>query len=435
MTDSILNARLAALEQNLKRAAEGPSWWDSVQELKLPSAIAIWEGLNRAIMDQAREHLETLQEIRDMLKYAEQTDDVKEAWRRYAEVYKQCQEFFGECLEVIGGLTFRYSGLEERIYQLADDLISDCVKDSTSILQWVAPTVPALPETLIKTLARMIGLRFPEWTIWTLPFTAHELGHVVIREDEKLCGFPRRHAEAWANGSTIERAKSHLNEYLADAFATYTMGPAYACAVILLRFNPLDAYRDDDEHPADAKRAHVVLTMLQRMNDAAGMEEPYEGVKVRLSENWQEVLRRAGQPDAQQALDAQRLEKLVDGIWPEFEHWLRPAAKYPHDEKAYGWLVAEEWYRTWKDQLEKGQLLNIQDVSPRNTLRDVLNAAWLCRLEYLDEPEHLDRTERIEEAAHKLCAAIIAERRKASGVRGAGRGATFKYGGKYAKRG
>lgn len=426
MTDPILTARLDVLEQSVRRAEErGSLWWESLQ-LQLPRVVQ--DGLTIAMTDQARERRDALEEIRSKLIQAEQMDDtvaeqhlLEEAWHNYAEVYEQCQEFFGECLEVLGGVALRDSGLEGRIYQLADDLINNCLKQSTTKVTSVAPTVPALPETLIKTLARIIGLRFPEWTIWTLPFAAHELGHVVMREDDRLQSFIDEEAKKWADGITKKRAENHLHEFLSDAFATYTMGPAYACAVVLLRFNPSAAHLDDGDHPADAKRAHVVFTMLERMNETVGIKKPYRKILRELRSDWQTVLKQVGHPDALQAPDAQRLEKLVDAIiQDQFKNWLRTTARYPYGEEIYGWLRVEKWYRTWRSQLEDGQPLDIKEVSSRNTLRDVLNAAWRCRLEcrldYADNPiEHADKIEKIEkiaDAAHRLCEAIIYKRQE-----------------------
>lgn len=434
MTDPILAARLDALKQNLERVESGRSWWESLQpwwdsvQLRLPGAVR--EGLNAAVMDQARRHLKALKRIREKLEEAEQADDaiardlLKEAWRHYAEVYEQCQKFFGECLEVIGGLALRGSGLEEeRLYQVADELMTTCTVESTRMFASLSPTVPALPETLIKTMARIIGLRFPEWTIWTLPFTAHELGHVVMCEDKELQGFVVRQVEAWTNGSTKKRAENHLQEFLADAFATYTMGPAYACAVILLRFNPSAAHLDDDEHPGDAKRAYVVRTMLRKMNDQAGLDSPYDDVLERLTSAWQATLASAGQPHELGAPDAQRLDKLIDAVWMEFDEWLRDTAIYPHSEKDYGWVIAEKWSRTWHRQLEEGQRLDIQEVSKNNKLRDVLNAAWLCRLDYVNKlEEESEKIEQIAEAAHRLCEEIRKKRAAPSPGRGAARG-------------
>ena len=156
MTDSILTARLDVLEQSVRRADErGPSWWEPLQ-LQQPRVVQ--EGLTMAMTKQARERQKALNEIRSKLIQVEQMDDavakqhlLEEAWHNYAEVYEQCQEFFGECLEVIGGVALRDSGLEGRIYQLADDLINNCLKQSTNIVSSVAPTVPALPETAATT--------------------------------------------------------------------------------------------------------------------------------------------------------------------------------------------------------------------------------------------------------------------------------------------
>src|SRR5438132_7552035 len=62
------------------------------------------------------------------------------------------------------------------------------------------------------------------------------------------------------------RVRHELGEYLADAFGTYVMGPAYPCAAIHLRFSPVVPSDPDAENRVDRERAHVVLGMLDKMN-------------------------------------------------------------------------------------------------------------------------------------------------------------------------
>jgi hypothetical protein len=74
---------------------------------------------------------------------------------------------------------------------------------------------------------------------------------------------------------------------------------------------------------------------------------------------------------------------------------------YPHSGEN-GIKVAEMWAAEWQDQLSRGEHLSTPELSPQSTLRDALNAAWLCRIR--SEPDKVDL---VAEAAYELCKQII----------------------------
>ena len=80
---------------------------------------------------------------------------------------------FQEALELLGGLALRHVGLEAEIWQVADHIINECSK---AALQNPALTVPTSQEVHSQTIGRIIRLRYPETTIWSVPFTAYEFG-------------------------------------------------------------------------------------------------------------------------------------------------------------------------------------------------------------------------------------------------------------------
>src|SRR5262249_13047887 len=73
---------------------------------------------------------------------------------------------------------------DAQICQMADELVRNCAQGTNSTRFLLS--IPATADTLGLTLVRLIRLRFSDWTIWTLPFAAHELGHIVLKEDEYL---------------------------------------------------------------------------------------------------------------------------------------------------------------------------------------------------------------------------------------------------------
>jgi hypothetical protein len=359
-----------------------PTWKKSIPKKR--------DGLSRAIKRQVKAQREALDASRAKLDEAEMAADVlvrqqllEQAWNGYRDVYDRSQVFFRECLEIIGGLTFRAMGIEENVYQLADELTKQCGM-STELMSKLAPTVPALPETLVKMLASIIGLRFPEWTIWNLPFTAHELGHVV-QEEEDVRDAVSKGAEVWRKASGKGKRQSYVREIVADVYATYNMGPAYACAVVLLGFNPVGACVDGIDCPSDARRAHVVLSMLQRMSDEAAGE--YDDIVQHLRDAWRSMLRRVGEPETLDAKETQDLEELVEAI----ERVLKDPftylsdSGYPYEVEGDGWLVARSWGTQWRSDLRDGDPLTDHGK---------------------------DDLQEIADAAQALCEAIIAKRRK-----------------------
>lgn len=462
MEDLILLSRLDALEQNLTQLVDNPTW---LKECCLrPSAFqhagvsvelwpeAVWVELDSTVGTHARSLRDELRDIRKILQGAaakpDETavEDIKDAWRRYYDIYEQSQEVFGECLEYVGGLALRDRGFDQKICDVADKLILSCAEDWNN-LKWQSLTVLTAQEKLGQTLARIIRLRFPEWTIWTLPFTAHEFGHVAIHAIEKLRGFvdgkinelmsKDPHLEsvraaqpsasqtdlASAESRARRRAENHIYKLVADAFATYTMGPAYPCAALLLRLNPIAADPSDHDHPTDAKRAELVLHILRQMNDEAGGEPPYDKLIARLEREWATACERALLPPRSRAGGA-RLEDLIDTdrlareTLKVFSKWIRVAARYPEEDSEHGWLKAKDWQRRITDNLRKdAHPLTGVKVTRTSKLRDALNAAWLCRI--YDSPGNVRK---ISDAALALCEAII--ERAGEGKAGVGDGST-----------
>jgi hypothetical protein len=376
---------------------------------------------------------------------------LNEAWYRYADAYKESRRIFGEYLEFIGGLALRSRGLDERICCIADELIRKCSLEGTGST-WHSLTVIAPKESFTRTMARIVRLRFPEWSIWALPFTAHEYGHVVVGDPDSfrlrrlLEGEVNRLAQNddeyqaakddQARERIKERIKKHVDVLFADAFATYTMGPAYACAAIYLRFDPSNAGAETEELPSDNRRAHIVFKTLKRINEEAGANKinlVYTPVIEVLEEHWKQMLERAGSASAlsewevdnqaagkqgaqseerdeaeERKMAQRRLERdqQFDVIWEALKppHLLKKA-RYPAEGGEEGWERA----KMWAVALQKG-LEGAGEEVPLATagkLRDVLNAAWLCRLN-AGAPEQVKLIAR---NALKLCQRIIAQQR------------------------
>jgi hypothetical protein len=321
--------------------------------------------------DTINEHLESLDNAKP-----EELDQLREeAWREYTDIISEKNRLiFSEYFEFLGGLALRDAGLDEGICRIADELMRSC---GSVITEWSALTIPASREA--ATLARSIRMRFPEWTIWAVPLTAHELGQVVIREP----GSPDLEKFVRSEFPKAQKKQQHMRVLLADAFATYVMGPAYACSVILLRFNPRAAEQDKSIYPPDAKRAYVVLSMLRKMYEKHPLANPpYGDILEKLQIAWDSACVK-GQGRSNAIADSQRLlDRWTNQVLEELD-------------RAYATGLYEG--RLWESTQEALELV-LRGGEPAAKLkgaeewRDVLNAAWAYRLNHSDESQDIAKS-------------------------------------------
>src|ERR1041385_5440331 len=119
--------------------------------------------------DTINAHLKSLSNM----KSGEVDQLMERAWDDYTNIVSEKNQLvFSDYFEYLGGLALRIAGLDNDICRIADELMKRC--GSVGINEWSALTIPASKEA--STLARSIRMRFPEWTIWAVPLTAHELG-------------------------------------------------------------------------------------------------------------------------------------------------------------------------------------------------------------------------------------------------------------------
>lgn len=398
MSNLILLARLDALERSLERVEKQVEWARDHYKLVEEVWVTFYDGI---AMPAIRCRERDLNTIRKQLHLAKQADDdavkeeqVREAWRNYNDVYRDTESIFADCVEFLGGLALRVTELDEGICELADELMDHC--EVFTGAAWASLTLPARQEPVRVPLTRMILLPFPEWTIWNLPLAAHQFGHLVADLKNEF--------RDWVNDQMRDPGdERHLYDLLADGLATYLMGPAYVCAAIRLNLNPLTV-TDGYEHADDAKRAHVIFTMLNRMDEAEGdVARPYRGTIERLEDEWNTALKRAWPQGELEEAEKQQLETWVENMWKMFRY-LRPSARYPCTGRN-GWTVAQEWSKS----LDQGKQI---EPSGNDTLRDALNAAWLWRIQAPDTPDKVHKMEDIAEATLGLCQQITKERAK-----------------------
>lgn len=358
---SILMARIQTLIQELDRAKRVVEQIDPDLRYRVRGPF----------LDLFERYGEDLYRLQHEVKNAQ---PLKECWYTFQDTRQKCEPLFRECLALMQGSLVRRSGLDNGLCKIADALLYDL--SSRINISWGRFTILA-GEEFITDMAEIIRVRFPEVSIWNLPVAAHEFGHFVGPELEREISGKHYHpfqdflAEV---GGQDSQAVAFLHEHFADFFATYALGPSYACTCILLRFDPWTAYQDKRAHPSDAKRVHWILEVLNKMDEAeGGVQRSYQGVIGYLRKSWQQSLEVMGQPVPFE-------ERLGKGTIKQLDEWLRELYFRLGDRVSGVWYRAEDWLRA--KRLSK-QLL--EDTPPElkdeHTLADVLNAAWWSRIQ------------------------------------------------------
>jgi hypothetical protein len=346
------------------------------------------QSLNELLSRGTDEIEETVEAVDNELARAEAEPNLTRAWADYRSTLDaKGTKLFTEYVDLLGGLALRQTGLDDGICAMADELIRG--RGQIGTFNWNSLTIPAQREALEETVAQIVRLGFPEWTIWALPLAAHEFGHVVARRDERFRMIIERDPD-----------RDQLVEMLvADAFATYVMGPAYACVAILMRLDPWAAAQRD-AGGLTAVRADVIFATLTLMRLA---DDPTLWIRELLAREWNEALKQVGAPEPEvQASpngepDVQTLVRDVVGLIPK--HRFDPAR----------WPTIERFAAA----LEQGtEGVAAVDVNPEDEFRDVLNAAWAARLSAAP-PASVDD---LAEAARELWEKIKGEQKPSGGA-------------------
>jgi hypothetical protein len=351
------SAKVAALDRARANIFQG-------ETMGLGAAIATeMERRPRAI-------LTTLGDIQEQL--AAGQGGSQQAWTTYGErVHAQAQSYFAEYVDLIAGLALRNVGFDEGVCQLADELMSSYQFNTSKHYDLYA--LPSRQKAVSMTWARIIRLGGPEWSLWALPFAGHEFWHVIIAG---------HFIDAERTVKDIDVSSPQMQECLADAFATYAMGPAYAYACVLLRLDPCSAFTEDGEHAADDTRAHAIFTMLEQMDGVRPDAAPYADLRRDLLAEWNQAVGYVRPPGMPQTERKEQLSTAIQGVF----HLLQ--------EGTTGGFSVDAWHgiQQWPEKLVSADAEIA--VSPAHELRQVINAAWLARLRYpAMVPEIARRTE------------------------------------------
>jgi hypothetical protein len=124
-------------------------------------------------------------------------------------------------------------------------------------------------------------------------------------------------------------------------------------------------------HPPAAERAHLQLAMLRELDARRPFAPAFSGISARLSQRWEAAVAAAGRPGGLAPERAGALDELAAALCGHFHDLLNDGAAFTSLDPAArlaGTLAGD------------GLALE-----PGDTFADVLNAAWLVRLDAWDD--------------------------------------------------
>ncbi|MFI5712844.1 hypothetical protein [Kribbella sp. NPDC051620] len=190
------------------------------------------------------------------------------AWVAFELAEPDARRLRAEVFALLQGRLFSAAELDDGISAAARQLLKQ-VQSRCSVDRPVLVTFSPDPESVDHTIG-LIRLRFPGTTIWDLPFAVHEFGHHAVRElpHVNAAHRPERPLLELITGDYGVKAgltEPHAHELLADAFATFALGPTYPYACTARRINATKLTADTTTHPSWHRRMTVMLATLHRM--------------------------------------------------------------------------------------------------------------------------------------------------------------------------
>lgn len=371
-----INDQLECIRKRLNSSLSSNEKWG----LEVKQSISKHVEMSIIEIDKIEKNSKNIRQSNDS---SEITFPFQELWKKLNKIEESCYFIFAEYVDFLRGLAMRNTGFDEGIFEFADQVIVDIVDSRISqITNWNSLTIPDCQEKKTKTLTRLIHLGFPEWTIWAIPLVVSEFGYVFSQENNSLQNF--------LNSYPLNNlAQEQLHTLVADAFATYTLGPSYAGTAICLRLNP---YRQ--ELPSDAMRAYIIFAILEKLDSMEVQNLNNQNVEIipdiysyftnTLKQYWETAIQQA-QPLPLTKEEETQLKQWINSLWDVFKDQV--FARYLGDEwvKIKDPLVSQlckmldpQCIEFERIQLSKELEEQIQSID--NWPRHLLHVAWWVRL-------------------------------------------------------
>lgn len=329
--------------------------------------------LDRQMENLATKYDEMLTKVYEALRNVGSEEDLRAVWAVFEDLLhgqiEPLEPLFNDYVDLLGGLALRSLGIGHETCQRADFLLRQLRTRSTGP-SWNSVAVPAHAEALDMTPAQLIRLGFPGWTIWELPLAAHDFGHAVAASIDPIK--KTIEAERWQ-----PYGERFLTTLFADGYATYSLGPAYACAALLLRLDPAASVIGSANEPSDALRAQMTLGMLRAINDD---DTTYNEIIGELDTEWRAAAnQQAGAPGSAELSD-ERVDRWCETVYELLHHEMSNA-----EYSASRWKMISGWV------LEVGSG-RVPTPNADTEVRDVLNVAWQSRAQNLPLTETIEST-------------------------------------------
>jgi hypothetical protein len=321
--------------------------------------------------------------------------DPRALWHAFDTMLNdKAQPLFREYVDFLGGLTVRDTGLDDRVCEMTEVLL----KLFEGVVTHFFP-IPAAQAALSSAMDSVIKLGFPEWSVWGIPLVVHEVG-VALCNDKNEEGVQKL-LDTWG-GDDGPLTTAAVVELMGDAFASYTMGPAYGCAALLLRLQPQHDEEPGLEQARDVDRARLVLSILR--SNAGDSDTDCAEVIRSLASLWRDAVKTLAGPGAESEAERDLAGPAPEEDWlDDFQHDVLGVLRNKLSIAAFG---ASQWAQV---ERRKKTLLGREDdplLESPDDLLEVLNAVWTARLDSSAEPD--------------LLAALVTElwerRRRASGA-------------------
>lgn len=382
-----LRAQLAALADRRRNASEALAALQS-------GADGLLAAVGGALIENADELGGEIERLQDAHAAGE---PLSECWVKLEALDERAQELFGEYLALAEGAWARRHSVDSGMCTLADALLEEL--EGRLRVGWDRFTIPAESEFFGR-LAQVVRVRVPTLGLWDLPLVVHELGHFAAErlEDRQREGYIERvvtplrdFLDEAADRSDADWAFTH--EYIADAFATYALGLAYPYACVLLRFEPTGAREPGYTHPAPAARVELMFGLLDLMDGAGTGMTKFGKRAATLREVWEQTLAGVAEaPDGNGESDPPPVQRLFDML-----QQTRPSGGYGTFHRAQA--LAPRIAQAAPDAPAAAA------VPPETTMADVVNAAWLARVDAWDGGEAT--AQRIRQSATRLCEQLL----------------------------
>jgi hypothetical protein len=361
----LLFGRINSLSAALNRARL------QIGEQEIPQSLRKRAG--NELVNSIREEEEKLRDDCECIEALRDSDDAQllNSWQSFDLHQTSCEKVLRECLAFREGIRMRAAASPEtELCEIADALLDE-LSGLLPDLQWKRFSYVAASESFTD-FTQMIRMRFPLEDIWNLPTAAHEYGHFLsfrLNPVDKT-GSHHKLFEEYLAQETAGNSDSKwmwLNEFFADIFATWALGPAFAFTCVVLRFSPVAAWISRDTyHPPDAQRVIAITEAMEQMGDLSGPAS-------RVKEFWMTALEGAGQSDQPNGQGRQILNIPIspDAVPKIAERICKMLSQGAPDVKYKSWSATEGL---------KDVLKNVPKKLPAFRIADLLNAAWRLRL-------------------------------------------------------